>query len=156
ADVVWVSRPAELEEAALVVLPGSKHVAADLVWLRDRGFAERIAALAARSTRILGICGGLQMLGNRIDDPAGVDGNGHGLGLLPLRTRFAREKRLERLTSSFLDLPEPWGQLTGAGVAGYEIRHGTVVAEPDAKAALPDGRGFVAGPVLGVTLHGVL
>ena len=156
ADVVWVSRPAELTEEALVVLPGSKHVAADLVWLRERGFAERIASLAARSTRILGICGGLQMLGNGIDDPAGVDGNGHGLGLLPLQTRFDRDKRLERVTSSFLHLSAPWGQLTGAGVAGYEIRHGTVVAEPDARAALPEGRGFVAGPVLGVTLHGVL
>jgi adenosylcobyric acid synthase len=156
ADVVWAGAPADLDGAALVVLPGSKHVAADLAWLRERGFAERIATLAARSTRILGICGGLQMLGDRIDDPAGVDGNGHGLGLLPLRTRFDREKRVERVTSTFPALPEPWAQLTGASVAGYEIRHGAVVAEPGAVPALPDGRGYVSGPVLGVTLHGVL
>ena len=53
-------------------------------------------------------------------------------------------------------LPEPWTQLTRAAVVGYEIRHGEVVPGADAVAALPDGRGFVAGSVLGVTLHGVL
>jgi len=156
ADVVWVSRPADLAENALVVLPGSKHVAADLAWLRERGFADRIASLAAGSTRVLGICGGLQMLGDAIDDPAGVDGNGRGLGLLPLQTRFEHDKRLERVTSTFAALPEPWAQLTGADVTGYEIRHGAVVAGADAVEALPEGRGFVAGSVLGVTLHGVL
>jgi len=156
ADVVWVSRPGELAEDALVVLPGSKHVAADLAWLRERGLADRINALAARDTRILGICGGLQMLGDRIDDPAGVDGNGHGLGLLPVRTRFDRQKRVERVSSTFGALPEPWVQLTGTDVNGYEIRHGEVVADANAIAALPDGRGFVAGSVLGVTFHGVL
>jgi adenosylcobyric acid synthase len=156
ADVAWVSRPGDLGEDALIVLPGSKHVAADLAWLRGRGFVERITSLAACETRILGICGGLQMLGDRIDDAAGIDGNGHGLGLLPVRTRFERDKRVERVTSTFAQVPEPWAALTGAEVSGYEIRHGEIVAGPDAVAALPDGRGFVAGSVLGVTLHGVL
>jgi len=156
ADVVWVSRPGELAEDALVVLPGSKHVAADLAWLRERGFAERLEALAAAGTRVLGICGGLQMLGERIDDPAGVDGNGRGLGLLPLETRFHRDKRVERVAARFGSLSEPWAGLTGTEIAGYEIRHGEVVAGADAVTVLPEGRGFVAGPVLGVTLHGVL
>ena len=156
ADVVWVARPGELAADGLVVLPGSKHVAADLAWLRERGFAERISALADRGTRILGICGGLQMLGERIDDPAGVDGSGHGLGLLPVQTKFDRDKRVERVTSRFAPVPEPWAPLTGAEVSGYEIRHGVVVEQDGAVAALPEGRGFVAGSVLGVTLHGVL
>ena len=80
----------------------------------------------------------------------------HGLGLLPVRTRFDRQKRVERVSSTFGALPEPWVQLTGTDVNGYEIRHGEVVADANAIAALPDGRGFVAGSVLGVTFHGVL
>ena len=155
ADVVWVARPDELREDALVILPGSKHVAGDLAWLRGQGLAERIEALAAAGARILGICGGLQMLGDRIDDAAGVDGNGHGLGLLPLHTRFDPEKRVERVTSRFASLPEPWSPLTGTEISGYEIRHGAVVPGAAAAPALPDGRGFVAGSVLGVTYHGI-
>ena len=147
--------PDELDGGELVVLPGSKHVAADLAWLRRAGFAER-SSRAPPASAVLGICGGLQMLGDRIDDPAGVDGNGHGLGLLPVYTRFDRDKRLERVTSRFAPLPEPWAPLTGAEVHGYEIRHGAVVGQDGAVAALPEGRGFVAGSVLGITLHGVL
>jgi adenosylcobyric acid synthase len=151
ADVVYATRPAELAGAELVVLPGSKNVAADLAWLRETGLAN---AVARDQRRVLGICGGLQMLGEEIVDSAGVDGSAAGLGLLPLRTEFGAAKRTRRSESRFADLDPPWDALSGLAVSGYEIRHGAT-SGPVAE-ALPDGLGFVAGPVLGVYLHGLL
>ena len=156
ADVVWASRPEELDGVDLVVLPGSKHVAGDVAWLRDRGLDRAIAERAARGGRVLGICGGLQLLGGSIEDDAGVDGSGAGLALLPVRTVFRAEKRTERVDALFGALPEPWAALSGLPFSGYEIRHGDVVPTAPTAEAIPDGRGFVAGAVLGLTLHGAL
>jgi adenosylcobyric acid synthase len=152
ADVRWATSPADLDGAALVVLPGSKHVAADLAWLKDTGLA---AAVAAIDTPVLGICGGLQMLGRSIVDDAGVDGTAEGLGLLPLTTRFAAEKTTRATRTRFAELEAPWRALSGVEVDGYEIRHGETAAVGDVEEALPDGLGFVSGRVLGVTVHGM-
>jgi adenosylcobyric acid synthase len=150
ADVAWATAPRELAGADLVVLPGSKHVAADLAWLRERGFAGALAG----GTRVLGVCGGMQMLGERIEDPAGIDGSAVGLGLLALRTTFAAEKTTRPTTARFGALAEPWAALRGLEVSGYEIRHGTT-ASLDGPAVLDDDLGFAAGSVLGVYLHGL-
>jgi adenosylcobyric acid synthase len=155
ADVVWAAAPVDLVGAALVVLPGSKHVASDAAWLRSQGFGAAIAAAAAAGVRVLGICGGSQLLGEELHDAGGVDGNGHGLGLLPLRTVFTAKKRAERLETTFASLPAPWERLSGLSIAGYEIRHGESDARAPVLEALPDGRGFVSGHVLGVTVHGL-
>jgi len=155
ADVVWARRPEELENAALVVLPGSKHVAADRAWLRARGFDRAIRSRVAAGGRVVGICGGLQLLGERFDDPAGVDGADDGIGVLPLRTTFASEKLTRRAAASFAELPEPWSALSGLPVEGYEIRHGSSVATAPLGQALPGGIGYVAGPVLAVYVHGL-
>jgi adenosylcobyric acid synthase len=103
---------------------------------------------------VLGVCGGLQMLGERLDDPAGVDGGAAGLGLLALRTTFAAEKATRETTARFGALPAPWSALSGLRVSGYEIRHGETVAL-DGGAVLEPGLGFAAGAVLGVYLHGL-
>jgi adenosylcobyric acid synthase len=95
------------------------------------------------------------MLGARMRDPAGVDGDADGLGLLPLDTRFAAAKLTAPATTRFRALGEPWSALGELPVRGYEIRHGRTSAASPVRAALPDGRGWVAGPVLGVTLHGL-
>jgi adenosylcobyric acid synthase len=155
ADVVWADSPPALAGAQLVVLPGSKHVAADRRWLRERGFDHALQVLAAEGRRLLGICGGLQLLGMRFDDPAGVDGSGVGLGLLPLSTTFAAEKRVQATGGTFAALSEPWARLSGLDVVGYEIRHGTSTPEAPLEKALPDGLGWAAGPILGVYLHGL-
>jgi adenosylcobyric acid synthase len=153
ARVRWARRPDDLRGADLVLLPGSKHVAADLTWLRGSGLA---AAVAATPAPVLGICGGLQMLGRRIEDDAGVDGSGDGLGLLPVSTRFAAEKTTRRIRVRFAALDEPWRGLSGVDADVYEIRHGTTTAVGPVHEALPDGLGFVSGRVLGVTVHGLL
>jgi adenosylcobyric acid synthase len=152
AELVWAATPDDLAGAELVVLPGSKHVTADLAWLRAQGLTERVAA----APRVLAICGGLQLLGEELVDEAGVDGSARGLGLLPLRTVFRAEKRTERVATAFLPLPRPWRRLGGVAFDGYEIRHGETTPLDGAVEALPGGRGFVRGSVLGITLHGAL
>ncbi len=152
AEVRWATSPADLAGAALVVLPGSKHVAADLAWLKATGLASAIAAI---ETPILGICGGLQMLGRSIVDDAGVDGTAEGLGLLPVTTRFGAEKTTRATRTRFAELRDHWSALSGAELEGYEIRHGTTVADADVVEALPDGLGYACGRVLGIAVHGM-
>lgn len=148
-----------LAGADLVILPGSKQTAKDLRWLRSVGLDARLAAFAQAGGRVLGLCGGLQMLGEALIDPEGIDGNGPGLGLLPLVTCFARDKQVSRSTTQFAgDLDGPWACWQSAAVDGYQIRHGQTAARADLAApitALPDGLGWQQGSCLGVYLHGV-
>jgi adenosylcobyric acid synthase len=156
ADVVYARRPAQLAGADLVVVPGSKSVASDLAWLREHGFAAVLRRRANANKPLLGICGGLQMLGERIVDRAGVDCSAAGLGLLPLATEFEAQKQVLRTRAAFLSLDTPWEALSGLSVSGYEIRHGSTTATAPLAPALPDGLGFVSEGVLGVYLHGLL
>ena len=153
-ELVWARRRQDLEGADLVILPGSKHVAADLAWLRRHELDRAIHAAASRGTRVLGICGGLQMLGHEIVDAGDVDGDAVGLGLLPVVTRFARIKRVEAVDVTFRRLPPPWDVLSGLSFRGYEIRHGVTSADRSGTEVLAEGRGFARGSVLGTTVHG--
>ena len=157
ALVRWARRPADLDGAQLVVLPGSKHVASDLIWLRSTGLDRAVAARAREGARVLGVCGGLQILGKRLHDPEGVDGSGEGLGLLPLETTFEREKLIRRVTVRFeTTLSKSWSALAGREAPGYEIRHGRTTAKSAVQLAIDGELGWVQGPVLGVTVHGLL
>ena len=143
--VRFAGTPAELADADLVVLPGSRATVADLGWLRDRGLADAIADRARAGLPVLGICGGYQMLASRIDDPVESRlGEVDGLGLLPVRVRFGAAKRLGR----------PTGRALGAPVTGYEIHHG--IAEVTDPAAEPFLDGCRRGAVWGTSWHGVL
>jgi adenosylcobyric acid synthase len=155
ADLHWLDSPQGVNGAQLLILPGSKHVAADLAWLKETGLADAVCAHVASGRPVLGICGGMQMLGERIDDDAGVDGSGQGLGLLPLTTSFARSKQTTETAMRFHSLPEPWTQLAGKTISGYQIHHGRTKTTAHVAEALPDQLGFVAGPVLGIYLHGL-
>lgn len=156
----WVRTPAELAGADWVVLPGSKHTSGDLAWLRAQGLDRAVAQHAAQGGRVLGICGGLQMLGEALVDPHAIDGNGPGLGLLPLVTQFAPDKTVRRTGVRFGAVTGAWSALAGVAVRGYEIRHGQT-AQHAAMAAgrpvLPDGLGWQnpEGNVLGLYLHGL-
>ena len=147
ARVDWATDPSAITDAEVVVLPGSKHVAADLAWLREQGLADAITARAAAGGHILAVCGGLQMLGDRLHDEAGVDGTAEGLGLLPLGTRFQRDKLTRSVGIRFDGLCEPWDTLNGVEFEGYEIRHGRLEPPLDVVAR---------GSVLGLAAHGAL
>lgn len=156
AHVRWACRPADLLGADLIVLPGSKHVAGDLAWLRQSGLAQALSRRVGDGGPVLAICGGLQMLGERIEDLAGVDGPAEGLGLLPLRTAFQADKLSGPVIGRFTPLDPPWSALSGMQVHGYQIRHGVTRTTGPLAEVLPEGLGYVAGPVLAVYLHGLL
>ncbi len=143
--VRFAVRAADLADADLVVLPGSRATVADLAWLRDRGLADAVTERARAGRPVLGICGGYQMMAGQIDDPVeSRRGQIDGLGLLPVRVRFGRQKILRR----------PQGRALGAPVAGYEIHHG--VAEITDPAAEPFLDGCRRGAVWGTSWHGAL
>jgi adenosylcobyric acid synthase len=153
AHVRYVRTPAELEDAATIVIPGTKATLADLEWLRSTGLAGAIARRAAAGVPVLGICGGLQMLGRTVRDPLGVEGGGAaiGLGLLDLATELQQGKttRLVRVAD---------GE-TGSEMDGYEIHHGATTAGPGAAVVLrgPDGPvGWRSGNVRASYVHGLL
>ncbi|WP_425320549.1 glutamine amidotransferase-related protein, partial [Pantoea coffeiphila] len=101
--VRFVDRPEELADADLVVIPGTRGTVRALRWLRERGLADALARRAAEHRPVLGVCGGFQILGEHIEDEVeSRAGDVPGLGLLPVRVRFAREKTLTRPTGRAL------------------------------------------------------
>ncbi len=165
-QLAWVRSQAELHGADWIVLPGSKQVSGDLAWLRRQGLDAAIARHAAEGRPVLGICGGLQMLGEALVDPDGHDGeagfNGPGLGLLPLVTRYERDKRVRRTSLRFGATEAAWAPWAGVEAEGYEIHCGVTAPHPDLPApriALrgQDGEaiGWQHGNVLGVYAHGL-
>jgi len=167
--LTWARDVAALEAADWIILPGSKHTSSDLAWLREHRLDAAIARHAAAGRPVLGLCGGLQMLGEALTDPDGVEAthmslgaNAPGLGLLPLVTQFYRHKLLRPSRSRFAALPGPWSALSDTAWSGYEIHHGRTVQHPAlpaaAEALLSDSGeviGWAQGSVLGVYAHGL-
>lgn len=141
--VRWVSDPADVADADIVVIPGSKATVADLDWLRRCGLADAVSAHAAAGKPVLGVCGGFQMLCTRIDDPVeSRAGQAAGLDLLDADIVFAPDKTLRRHE-------EP--------LAGYEIHHGRVTRAADEDwlgAGIPVG--LRTDAVYGTHWHGLL
>ncbi|HTQ75708.1 MAG TPA: cobyric acid synthase [Burkholderiales bacterium] len=156
----WARTPRDLDGADWIVLPGSKHTSGDLRWMRDAGLEAPIVRHAARGASVLGICGGLQMLGETMTDPDGVDGNERGLGLLPLDTTFARDKLLRQTRVRFTRLAGAWSPLTELAFDGYEIRHGRTTPRPGTvdgalRNEADEPIGWRRDNVLGVYAHGL-
>ena len=160
ATLEWTTSPAAIESADLVVLPGSKHVSADLEWVRERGLASVLTRRVAAGGRVLAICGGMQIAGRRLRDCGAGERDAAGLDLLALESTFAPSKRVGDVDACFARLPAPWEALSGLEARGYEIRHGASRAVDDEQGSLievlPDGLGFADGPMLGVYPHGLL
>ncbi|MFK8022745.1 MAG: cobyric acid synthase [Ilumatobacter sp.] len=144
AAVDWVDRVAVfggLDAARdLIVLPGSKHVAADLDWFRSTGLADAVAAASARGVRVVGVCGGAMMLGSHLSDPDGVEGGApwsrDGLGLVPTSTVLGGDKTVTRCVI----------EVFGGRFTGYEIRYGDLA---ESERVVEHGR------VTATTVHGL-
>ena len=157
-DLRFVRAGETIPAADLVILPGSKNTRGDLAWLRAQGWPAQLARHLRYGGKVIGICGGFQMLGRSVADPHGVEaaaGVSEGLGLLEIDTELAREKRLA-LVSGQASLP---GSASFA-LRGYEIHMGVSTgAAMQQPAFVIDGRseGACSGDeqVLGTYLHGV-
>ena len=170
ADVTlrFVDRVENLGQPDLLILPGSKTTIADLEFLRARGLADRVVDLARAGTPILGICGGYQMLGERIDDPLRVESNNPlvaGLGLLAIVTTFEAEKQTVRAHGNIVANRGLFAETRGLAITGYEIHmgqtqvHGEALVQltrrgEDATNAL-DGATNASGWIAGTYLHGL-
>lgn len=168
--VRFVGRAADIVRPDLIILPGTKTTIADLNWLRSRGLAERIVTLAGAGVPVLGICGGYQMLGERIVDPERVESDDPevaGLGLLPLATTFAASKQTVRSRGTVLAAPGLFAAASGQTVRGYEIHMGQTTPlqelqpllhlEEQGSSSVPnwDGAISVDGWVAGTYMHGL-
>ena len=147
--VRWVTDPADLADADVIVLPGSKATVSDLGWLRERGLSDGISTHARQGRPVLGICGGFQMLCGRIDD--GVESKAglvEGLGLLDADIAFAPEKTVRAAGAALAATSDEATELHG-----YEIHHGQVVRCGDDDWL---GVGIRCGHVYGTHWHGLL
>jgi cobyric acid synthase CobQ/L-threonine-O-3-phosphate decarboxylase len=153
-----VTSAARLGRPDAVIIPGSKNTLADLAWLVDSGLAAALSALAADGkTEVVGLCAGLQMLGQTVSDPLGLEsgrGEAAGLGLLSLHTTLVAEKTLT--------LTRAVHAATGLPLTGYEIHHGVTTAAGDAlpvavtrQDGAPIGYARSDIPVWGAYLHGL-
>lgn len=154
-DLHFVAPDAVPPQADLICLPGSKSVRSDLAWLRAQGWETVIRRHLRYGGKVIGICGGYQMLGRMIHDPHGIEGtagSSPGLGLLEIETTLAPEKQLANVRGHLL---------TGETVSGYEIHAGVstgpglrrpfaMLAEGQAEGAMSED-----GQILGTYLHGV-
>ncbi len=167
--VRFVERLDELSQPAAIILPGSKMTLADLDWLRQTGLAKQIIALARANTPIVGICGGYQMLGQSLLDPDGAEAEpgarAPGLGLLPIETVFAGDKRTVQVQATLQGKIGPFAALRGTPIRGYEIHMGRSypldatapplchIGPPDSGHA--DGALSKEGQIWGAYLHGL-
>jgi adenosylcobyric acid synthase len=147
----YVGRPRELGHPDVVIIPGTKNTIADLRWMRQNGLEAAILQLAARGTVILGICGGYQMLGERITDGEGVEipggGGIAGMGLLPVETVFLPEKERKQVTGRV-------AAFGGCSVEGYEIHMGRTTPLT-ASDTVTDSLLVERGNIYGTYLHGI-
>ena len=146
-DFSWVTDAESLAGLDLVVLPGSKAVAADLSWLRQYGWVEALERHVRYGGRVLGVCGGLQMLGERILDPLGIEGPGEaeGLGWLPVEAELKPEKLVRTVAGQ-----SRWP--SELDFSGYEIRHGESPSDPR---LYPFAARSADGRVMGTYVHGL-
>ncbi|MBU3695107.1 cobyric acid synthase [Dechloromonas sp.] len=156
-DFRWIGPGEALPPADLIVLPGSKAVRADLEWLREQGRDQAIARHLRYGGKVIGLCGGYQMLGRAIHDPLGLEGaagSTPGLGFLDVETTLESEKQLRNVSGHLHFDAYP-------AMTGYEIHlgvtHGAGLARPAVQ--LGDGRSDGAisadGQVLGTYCHGL-
>ena len=153
--VRYVQSTRELGAPDLIILPGTKNTVNDLLWLRQSGLEAAVLKTAQRGTPILGVCGGYQMLGEKLDDPDGSESGTpqtlRGLGLLPTQTVFTRDKRRVQVAATAC------APFAGAALTGYEIHTGRTAVQGKPFCTHTDGtpEGCVQDTVFGTYLHGL-
>ena len=154
-ELQFIGSDETIPPADLIILPGSKSVRADLAWLRAQGWENTIHRHLRYGGKLIGICGGFQMLGNLIHDPHGLEGDPgscRGLGFLDLETTLEPEKQLRNVRGRLA--------IGDVAVSGYEIHAGTTSGAALRQPAVhlthgSDGATSEDGRILGTYLHGL-
>jgi adenosylcobyric acid synthase len=125
----YADKPSQLEQADLILIPGTKSTISDLKWLRESGLEAQILKRHSAGVPVFGICGGYQMMGQSISDPENTEGGGQirGIGLLPTETIFRTEKTTIQAQGELLDIEGDLAMLSGVKTTGYEIHMGETV-----------------------------
>ncbi|HTA75814.1 MAG TPA: cobyric acid synthase [bacterium] len=167
-NLKWIEKPSQAEGADLVILPGTKATVADLQWLRAQGFESLLRQRAEEGLPLLGICGGYQMLGQAIEDPDQVESTEKlisGLGLLPVVTRFEKEKITSQINGEVKGENFFMEGQAGSSFKSYEIHMGRVERSAGARALfqlqerngqkVSETEGVLQGSVAGTLQHGL-
>jgi adenosylcobyric acid synthase len=165
----YITEPSELGNPDLIILPGTKSTIADALYLQEQGIAQAIIQRAKSGTPVIGICGGYQMLGKKINDPHKVESRETsvaGLGLLDIETTFGQIKTTTQVRARLLANKGLFEGLAGAEITGYEIHMGQVrsqnhvpvfqvIETPQGKADYPDGTASDDCLIFGSFIHGL-
>lgn len=167
----YVMRGQSIGDPDLLIIPGSKNTIEDLIYLRNSGLEEQILRLARKGKNIIGICGGYQILGNKLSDPHFTESaisEINGMGLLDVDTIFELEKTTTQISGVInSNLPGDIKNLEGKNIFGYEIHMGTSKLGKNARALLEiktqlnkevsilDGAVNEAGNIFGTYIHGI-
>lgn len=162
----------EIGNPDMIILPGSKNTIADLTYLYEHGYVEKIKELAAAGTPVMGVCGGYQMLGEKIYDPEHMEGDIEeldGFGLLPLRTTMKNNKTTHQVIFDAKDVAFLGQKLGGTDLRGYEIHMGeteltasnltpcfAIKKRSEQDVNVMDGYALSNELVLGTYIHGIL
>jgi adenosylcobyric acid synthase len=161
-EVRFITDPGMLDRCHVIFLPGTKQTIADLQWLRQHGFEAVLRRRVDDGAFLVGLCGGFQMLGERLEDPQGVESSraeSPGLEFLPMVTRFHQDKALYQVEAVHTE--------TGLALQGYEIHMGESRPLHDHRSVvqirtrngqavdLLDGAQDVSGRVWGCYIHGL-
>lgn len=148
-NLFYAKNPSELDDADLIILPGSKNTSEDLIFLRENNFTEKILSLARKNIPVIGICGGFQMLGEKIFDPDKTESNFtelDGLKLLPIQTTFSKNKftrQIKITEENFIFLDK---KISAKNLVGYEIHSGVTDF---------DGKILARKNIFGTYVHGI-
>lgn len=162
-NLQFIAAGENIPSADLIILPGSKSVQNDLAWLRQNNWENTINRHLRYGGRVLGICGGYQMLGTAIHDPLGLEGkpgSSEGLGLLDIQTTLQADKQLRNVSGRILASDPQRNANSGAEISGYEI-HAGVTTGKDLQQAFTQLNnqkdGVISGDkkIIGSYLHGL-
>ena len=162
-SVRYVKSVKEMGDPDMIILPGTKNTMGDLKWMRSSGLEAEVKKLSAKGAVVAGICGGYQMLGERLADPCCVEEGGQmeGIGLLPMETVFETGKVRTRVDGKIAQQTGFFAGLAGAEIQGYEIHMGQSRLKGANAFSRINGKGFekddgaVWGNVMGTYVHGV-
>lgn len=167
--LAYLTSPDDVKYADVIILPGTKQTIDDLHWVKKNGLAEAVQRHAKEGKITIGICGGMQMLGISVNDPAGLEGGGssEGLGILAIRTELSGEKITVPATGEIFSSHLFGIESAARKISGYEIHLGETIYEKecapfaeirrktDPAKTIVDGAVSVDGRSFGTYLHGI-